>query len=266
VSTFARPLPMAVFGMFMGLEQHQIEPLEALIRQADDVQNAQATGGEAIMAMAAALGAIVEERVATCDEGDDLPRRLARTEVNGRKLTSAEILNSCHTMFVAGFDTTAGMLSMAARFFATHDEARRQLAADPSRFPDAIEEIVRLHAFVQSSRRVQQDVEIAGVQMRAGDQVLLPTSLASRDPAAVECPVDFDLDRSPNRHYGFGAGPHRCVGAHLARMELRVGLEEWFRLIPEFELAPDFVVPFAPGHVIGISELRLAWPTSGGAR
>jgi cytochrome P450 len=258
MGSFSRPLALAVFGEIMGLEKDRtalISDAMAVARESQDV------GAQAVLGMHGALGEIVDERMATAHEGGmDLPRRLARGEVNGRKLTRDELFNICLTMFIAGFDTTAGMLTIALRFLAKRDDVQRQLAADPEMIPNAVEEIVRLHAFVQSSRFVQVDKEVAGVHMKAGDQVLLPSSCPNRDPDAIKCPLDFDLERSPNRHYGFGAGPHRCVGSHIARMELRVALEEWFRAIPSFHISEGFVTPFRNAQVIAIEALELEWP------
>jgi cytochrome P450 len=258
LSTFSRPLALAVFGEFMGLAQDQIKGINDAVAEAGESMDASA---QAVLGMFGALGAIVDERMETAEEGEDMPRRLARGDLDGRKLTRDELFNICQTMFIAGFDTTAGMLTISLRYLARDDDVRREIATNHSLIPQAVEEIVRLHAFVQSSRTARVDVDVAGVHMKAGDQVLLPTSMPNRDPEEIESPNEFDLYRFPNRHYGFGAGPHRCVGSHVARMEMRVALEEWLTLIPDFKTPEGYVAPFRNGHVIGIQELQLEWPT-----
>ena len=260
VSHFGRAIPIRVFALFMGLEASLVEQIDPIREESGHVAGSGAEAGMiALGAMLQAIGEIVDERMATPDAGDDVPRQLARARIDGRPLSREEILNILHTMFVAGFDTTSSMLTMCQLFLARHDDARRAVAEDPSRLPDAIEEMVRLHAFVQSSRRAVRDIDVAGVHIEAGDWLLLPTSLASRDPDEFEQPGEFDIDRFPNRHFGFGAGPHRCLGSHLARMELRVALEEWLRRIPEFRVPDGYTPQFQPGHVIGMHELLLEW-------
>lgn len=261
LNAFSRPLALAVFGEFMGLDQDQIQSIrDAMAQTENQAGESQEISAQAVMGMFEALGEIVDECMASTGTGDDIPRKLARAEVRGRKLTREELLAILRTLFVAGFDTTAGMLTISLRCLAMQDGVRRTIAKDPSLLPDAIEEILRLHAFVQSSRTAQVDADVAGVHIKAGDPVLLPTSMANRDPAVWDRPDEFDLHRWPNRHFGFGAGAHRCVGSHVARMELRVALEEWLRRIPEFKIPDGYVPQFHNGHVIGIQGLELEWP------
>jgi cytochrome P450 len=95
--------------------------------------------------------------------------------------------------------------------------------------------------------------------MKAGDRIVTPTASANRDPAEFDRAGEFDPDRSPNRHIAFGAGPHRCVGSHLARLEIRVALEEWHRRIPTYRIPDDAAITQHVGGVAGVESLPLTW-------
>ena len=144
------------------------------------------------------------------------------------------------TIMLAGLDTTRSALGYIFHHLATHDDHRRLLIEHPERIPDAVEEFVRLYALVfQDGRYVNHDVDYHGCPMQEGDMVWLGLAQANRDPRRFERPDEFVLDRTFTKHLGFGAGAHRCLGAHLARLELNVVLQEWLPRIPEFRLATD---------------------------
>jgi cytochrome P450 len=145
------------------------------------------------------------------------------------------------------------------RHLAERPDDRRTLREHPEKVPDAIEEFLRYYAIVITSRVVTKDVEFAGCPMRAGDRVVLPTPAPSRDPAEFPSPRDFVMDRTPNRHLAFGAGPHRCLGSHLARVELAVAIEEWHRRIPEYRIADGAEIRQHIGGVAGLDSLPLVW-------
>jgi cytochrome P450 len=134
---------------------------------------------------------------------------------------------------------------------ATHDADRRRLVAEPGLVPTAIEEMLRAYSPVTMARVVNEDTELAGCPLHAGDKVLLSFPAANRDPAAFERADEVVIDRQVNRHVAFGVGIHRCAGSNLARMELRVAVEEWLRRIPEFWLRDDAEVAWAGGQVRG---------------
>src|SRR6202011_1207004 len=125
------------------------------------------------------------------------------------------------------------------KFLAEHPEHRQQIVDDPSLIPNAVEELLRYNAFVEDSRTVTRDIEFAGVTMKAGERVMLPTSSACRDEAEFPDALTVDFHRAPNRHIAFAAGPHRCLGSHLARAELHIAMEEWQKHIPSYRLADD---------------------------
>lgn len=262
---FARLVPLAVFQLFMGIEADQAR------KWTDwhwDVQNAITTNPEAQAAVMQrvldTLRELITTRAASIDRGDDIPRRLLRSTIDERLLTEDEVLQICWNLFIASLDTTASAMVYFLYFLATHSEARNELASDLSLVPRALEELLRLNSFVISNRTATRDVDIAGVHMRAGDQVMLPTSLASRDPSEFSCPAEFQMRRLPNHHFAFGGGPHRCLGSHLARMELRIALEEWHRLIPDYHLATSSAPARRGGHLFSPEELHLEWAIRSG--
>ena len=122
---------------------------------------------------------------------------------------------------------------IVATHLATHPEDRKRIATEPELIPTAIEELLRAYSFVPPSRKLMRHIELHGCQMKAGEMVFLPLYSACRDPDLVaDRPDEVVLDRSPNPHLAFGLGPHRCLGATLARRELTVALEEWHKRVP----------------------------------
>ena len=154
------------------------------------------------------------------------------------------------------------MLGTSLWWLAQHPEARQRLIDDPALWPSAVEELLRRFAPVSVVRIVTEDVSIDGQVIPQDEHVLLPFPAGNLDGEAFPEPHTLQLDRAPNRHLAFGAGVHRCIGAHLARMELRVGLEEFLRAIPDFELDGDDPVSWKPGQIRGPSRLPSVGPVS----
>ena len=176
-----------------------------------------------------------------------------------RPLTEEELLDTLFLMFMAGLDTVASALGLIVKTFAEQPDKRREFIAlmdDPRRLMLAIEELVRFNAIVLLPRRVTRPVEFEGVRFQVEDQVNCPTMAANRDPEQFENPDEIIFDRVPNRHMGFGHGPHRCLGLHLARRELRIALVQLHRRLPDYELHPDRK-PALFGGMKGASSLWL---------
>jgi cytochrome P450 len=171
---------------------------------------------------------------------------------------NSDMLSWCLLMFMAGLDTVSIQLSYSFWHLARHPEDRARLVVDPNVAATAVEEFLRCFAFVPPSRRVTRDTEFHGCPVKKGDTVVLPLSAATRDPDLFSQPTDVVIDRSPNNHIAFGAGPHRCLGSHLARRELRVALEEWHKRIPDYHLT-DGVEVVEHGGMYGIDVLHLSW-------
>lgn len=165
---------------------------------------------------------------------------------------------------IGGITTTGYAISGGIHHLALHPEDRRALAEDPSGLARAIPEFLRLFLGVPNmARRVTTDTEVAGVEMQAGDRVLLSFGAASRDPHVVDDPGRLDITRTTQRHVAFGAGVHRCIGVHQAQIVLRCGYEELLRRIPEFEVPAGFVPAYETGATRHMVELPLRFPAGG---
>jgi cytochrome P450 len=258
-AAFARPFPTAIFLSLTGLPASEAETFAAwnhkLVHGYDDPGGRTAAG----RAIADYLVAFIERRRAEGAAGDDVIGALLAGRIDGRPLSDDEIYDTIFLLFMAGLDTVTAALGFAFRFLADRPEHRRRLVADPGLIPKAVEEMLRAYSIVNPARFVTRDATFAGVELRAGDRVLLSTTLADRDPDAFADAEAVDFDRAANRHIAFGAGPHRCLGSHLARLELRVALEEFHARIPDYELAPGAVIVGHGGGVLGLDEVPLVW-------
>lgn len=179
----------------------------------------------------------------------------------GRPLTDEEKLALCLNVFAGGMDTINAALGWQFRYLALHPEMQVALRADRSKIPAAIEELMRAYSVVTSSRTALRDMDFHGAPIKAGDLVTLATSLANRDPAAFKQPDQVNLDRPSTRNLAFGYGVHYCMGATLARREMRIALETWFDALPVFRIdgAIEDGLPSFAGNMLSLSSLRLAW-------
>jgi cytochrome P450 len=189
---------------------------------------------------------------------DDLLSAAVGYEIDGRPVSDDDLLAFCLLLFMAGLDTVAAQLTFSMLHLATHDDDRRRLVEDPSLWPNAIEEFLRFYSFVTPGRKIMKDEEFHGCPMKAGQMVYMPLLSANRDPAEFPDADRVVIDRPSNRHIAFGAGPHRCLGSHLARQELRIGLMEWHARIPDYRV-PDGAVIGEHGGQIGLNNLPLRW-------
>ncbi len=165
---------------------------------------------------------------------DFITRLVSPTEA-GESLTDGELLGLCFLLLVAGTETTTGALGTGVLLLDRYRAARRDLVATPELMTSAVEEVLRFDAPTQGlSRVVTRDVELHGTTMAAGSRVHLLFASANRDERQFPDPDHFDIRRTPNQHLSFGFGSHYCVGASLARMEIKVGLEEWLRVAPDY--------------------------------
>lgn len=154
-------------------------------------------------------------------------------DIEGRPITDEEVIGTVQLLILGGLETTAGALGAMMIRFCREPEVADRLRRDPDAIPAAVEELLRLDGpFISIARTVTRDTELGGQVLKAGEKVIIYWASASRDPAQFEHPDRFDPERAGNRHLAFGAGPHRCAGSHLARMNLRVALEE---LLPRLD-------------------------------
>jgi hypothetical protein len=198
------------------------------------------------------FGAKLRERAD--DPADDLLSLVAGAEIDGEPVDWALKLGYVKLLMIAGIDTTWSAIGSGLWHFAQHPEQVARLVAVPDGddlWMTAIEEVLRYYAPVTMGRKVVADTEVAGCPVRAGEQVLLTFPAANHDPAEFDDPGEFRIDRQHNRHVAFGLGVHRCLGSNLARLEVRVALQEWLRAFPRYRLDPDRATTWANGQVRG---------------
>jgi cytochrome P450 len=194
---------------------------------------------------------------------EDLTSYLLNAELYGRKLEPSHVAGTMALLLIAGIDTTWSAIGASLWHLAKVPEDRERLVADPGLLPTAMEEFLRAYAPVTMARLVKEDMNWRGVDMNAEDWILLSFPAANRDPAQFDRAGEVVIDREINRHAAFGLGIHRCVGSHLARMELRVALETWLARIPAFTLDDPSAVTWASGQIRGPRGLPLRIRTDG---
>jgi cytochrome P450 len=263
VSEFAIRFPTDMFLATLGLPIEDGEQFVIWIEKVFagffgiDPQGAQ----EAQVAIHEYFNAAAEERVKKPrDPETDFMTRLIGAEIDGEKISRHDLLVICLTLMAAGLDTTRSALGYIFYHLATHNDERRRITADPSITPRAIEEFIRIYPLVfQDGRLVKQDIDFHGLQMKKGDVVWLGLGSANRDPRKFENPDEYVLDRpNANHHLGFGAGPHRCLGMHLARHELVIAVNEWHKRIPKYEIATSDPI-IERGGQLSLKSLPLRW-------
>jgi cytochrome P450 len=182
---------------------------------------------------------------------DDFTSYLLNVEIGGEKLAPEHVRGTMVLTLVAGIDTTWSAIGSAIWHLAHNPADLARLVNEPELMGVAVEEFLRFYAPVTMARMVKEDIDFYGCPMKKDDWVLLGFPAANRDPEAFEDADKFIIDRAINRHAAFGLGIHRCVGSNLARMELRVAIEEFIARYPKFELSDPDAVTWAPGQVRG---------------
>jgi cytochrome P450 len=249
-AAFAIPFPCTVFLRLMGLPQADLdlflEVKDGIIRP--EAENLEAGGrlrtesGERIYAY---FEEVLEERRKS--PGDDLLSRFVEAEVGGQRMTTEDLLDICFLFLIAGLDTVTATLGCSVSYLAQHPDRRRALVENPSLIPSAVEELLRWETpVVQIVRILTQDITMGGVEMKQGEAVTLVLGAANTDDENFFDADKVSFDRSPNKHLAFGGGVHRCLGSHLARMELRVALEELHRAVPVYSLEPGETPVYTP--------------------
>jgi cytochrome P450 len=209
------------------------------------------------------LDGIVAERRA--NPGEDVISRLAEAEIDGgRKLSDNEIVRCCFQLIAAGLDTVTVSLQSIMTYLVEHPEARELLVAEPTILDNLVEELLRWESPVQATvpRLAKVDTEVGGCPIKAGTTVMPIVAAANLDPADPGA-LTVDLRRGDKRHLAFGGGPHRCLGSHLARMELRVVVREWHRRIPEYRLKSGTNIVWNSSMLRGVDHLELEWDAPG---
>jgi cytochrome P450 len=246
---YAQQIPVRIVAQILGVPGDQADTFTGWVRDvlefADDRERVK-HGAEGIFNY---LTEEVQRRRE--DPRDDLISQLVHTEHDGQPIGEDIVLGMAALVMIAGIDTTWSGIGSSLFHLATHPEDTARLVAEPELIDSAIEEFLRAYSPVTMARVVTEDVEWKGCPMHAGDKVLMNFPAANRDPAHFDRPDEVVIDRAINRHVAFGSGIHRCAGSNLARMEMKVAIEEWLRQIPKFQLVPGAELTWAGGQVRG---------------
>ncbi len=269
-SAFAIPLPCQAFLEMMGLPVEDLdlflELKNGIIRPPvphSDLQAAQEYRAKTGRRIYEYFEALIDDR--RSKPSDDIMTHLATTELDGRRLEREEILDICFLFLLGGLDTVTATLGCNLAYLAAHPEQRARLVRDPGLLDGVVEELLRWETPVMMLPRVaKQDVSLGGEEFTAGTMVTLLIGASNIDESEFENADNVDFERERNRHLAFGGGPHRCLGSHLARMELRVAMEEWHRRIPEYSIKEGETPRYSPG-IREVQYLPLVWPTQKGA-
>jgi cytochrome P450 len=248
--------PVSIFMELMGM---QLERLREFRQLADDFFDMHDPDGVGVVS--ARILAVLGEHIEHCRTHPDsnLVSHLITTNVDGRKLTTDEILAMCFVLFLGGMDTVTNVTGFSYRHLAQDAVLQQRLAADSTLIPKFVEEGLRCFSVINTPRLVTQDCERLGVRFKEGEMVLCMLTVAGLDDRVNNDPTRFDIDREQAKHLTFSRGPHTCVGNILARAEIRILTEEWLKRIPQFALKPGMQHGFRIGTVTAINSLPLQW-------
>jgi cytochrome P450 len=257
VREFTIPLPSEVFLTMFGLPLEELETFlrmkDGIIRPPGDAEEQAAHRRATADEMYAYFNTVLDAR--TADPRDDILSGFLQVD----DLSREEILDICFLLMIAGLDTVTASLDCFFAYLAQHPSDRDQLVADPALVPNAIEELFRWETPVTGVPRIAvQDVELGGTAVKAGEQVMVLLGSANTDGTEFPDADRVDFGREVNRHLAFGGGVHRCLGSHLARLELRVALREFHARIPRYRLADGTVLEYTAG-IRSLASLPLVW-------
>jgi cytochrome P450 len=258
VAAIAEPLPVLVFLKLMGLPPERLGEFRALVHEvlAPGLLDPM-TGAARMRSVADAIGDVIRARRDAPQ--DDLISLLWATEIDGEPMSLEIMEDFAVLLFLAGLDTVINAMGHAVRHMARNPDLQARLRVDPSLIPEAVEEMLRRYSFVTLNRRVTRDMEFFGWGLKAGDNVMFSLAGAGLDPARWSAPEVFALERDDKAHMAFGVGPHRCVGSHLARLELQLLYAELLQRLPTFRLDPDKPPVFRAGNILAIESLGIRW-------
>ena len=257
-ANYAQQIPVRVIAAILGVPEELSDVFTGWVRDvlefADEPERVR-RGGDGI------LGFLIEQlQLRKDDPQDDLISQLAHTSHDGEPVEDSLVLGIAGLVLIAGIDTTWSAIGSTLWHLARHPDDTARLVAEPDLMDSAVEEFLRAYSPVTMARVVRTDSEFEGCPMATGDKLLMNFPAANRDPSAFDRANEVVLDRAHNRHVAFGTGIHRCAGSNLARMELRVAVEEWLARIPTFRLADDAMVTWAGGQVRGPRSIPVVFP------
>jgi cytochrome P450 len=257
ISDISEPLPVQVFLKMMGLPVERAMEFRGLVHE---FMAPMATPLDPVFRMRKVADSMKETIEARrTDPQDDLISLLWGAEIDGKAMSFEVMEDFAVLLFIAGLDTVINGMGYGIRHMAANPDFQNDLRTNPKRVAEAAEELLRRYTFTIPTRRVARDVELGGFQMKAGDRALLFLPAADLDAREFPSPEKFDLGRENNVHIAFGVGPHRCLGSHLARIELQVIYEQMLARLPAFRLDENKPAKFHGGNIIAIDSLPIRW-------
>ena len=248
---YAQEIPGDVTARMLGVPLEDAPQFRAWLHDLLEVGPTQPTvARETTNEMMDYLLALTAER-RTDNKDGDMVRYLLDQRIEEAELSDDEIARTLFLLLVAGVDTTWSALGFSLLHLATHPEDRRRIAENKSLIPTAVEEFLRAYSPVFIARVTEEDTEVSGCPVSAGEWTVLAFPSANRDPDLFDRPDEVLIDREENRHSAFGLGVHRCLGSNLARLEMQIALEMWMGQFPNFELTDESAVTYSAGHVRG---------------
>ena len=255
VHAIAEPLPIIMFMRLMGMDTSRLAEFRRWMTDMMSAEEApRARSHQSIREM---MGDLISARQLRRE--NDLISYLLDVSIAGRAITVEEVHGYCILLFSAGLDTVANAMAHSMRHLATDPALQAKLRAAPQLIPDAIEELLRRSGVTAPPRTVTRDAEFGGARLKAGERVVLLLPACNLDAGAFPDPDRFDIERQNKAHLTFNAGPHRCVGLHLARMEIRILFEEWFTRMPNVRLDPVASPEYRLGLTLACVKLPLVW-------
>jgi cytochrome P450 len=255
MTDFAFPFAVNIFLQFLGIPDDR---LMEFVGWANDMLH---STPEARTAAAHKVLGFLDELadLRRREPADDFMTFVLNADIFDRKMTPHEVRAMSILLFIGGLDTVAAAIGFDLYHLARFPEDQKDLRENPQKILLAAEEFLRAYATITPLRTVTADVDVNGVLMKKGDIVSCPSMVANRDPMEFPNPDKIDLQREDNRHTAFAYGPHRCLGSHLARREIVVGLEEFLARIPDFRIKPGTTPMSFGGYVFGVENLILDW-------
>jgi cytochrome P450 len=257
IADIAEPLPVQVFLKMLGLPVERMAEFRHLVHEflapiVDPVEGALRT-----RKVADAMKGEIEAR--RTEPKDDVLSLLWRSEIDGKPMTFELMEDFCVLLFIAGLDTVINGMGFGIRHLARNPDFQDELRANPKLIVESAEEMLRRYTFTAPMRRVTKDVTFSGCSMKADERVVLFLPGADLDPREFKDPERFDTNRERAGHIAFGVGAHRCLGSHLARVELQVLYQQMLERLPRFRLDETRPVKFHAGHILAMDSLPLCW-------
>ncbi|WP_439468576.1 cytochrome P450 [Blastomonas fulva] len=253
---FGRPLPVLVFLDLMGLPRDMCDTFVSwamALLHSNDRQ----IMGDTLKTIGDYLTTAIAEKEANPDDG--LVSRIVHAEFDGKRISDKEAFGFVTFLFIAGLDTVFATLNNIWLWLARNPERRQEITDNPDNINAQVEELLRVFSVTFSGRTVAQDVEVRGVQMKKGDKVTSILPACNYDPDVFPNPTVVDFNRPKKIILAFTVGIHSCMGAHLARLEIKIALQEWLKRIPDFKVRPGAETVYRPGGVIGPESVPLVW-------